>query len=157
MAEPAPSPRQRIGRRGALVAYWALVVSISIAAAASVTLQVFAAPPGPRFASCEEGLAALAAGVDRARAAAAASDGDEDAAIALFRRALDPDWSGVDGVATSCRGKPENERALDALERLRYAEEHAVRRESGELAPLRRRVQAVVDALPPPPAQNPRP
>jgi hypothetical protein len=157
MAESAPSPRQRTGRRAALVAYWALVVSISVAAAASVTLQVFAAPPGPAFASCEAGLRALSAAVDRARGAAAASEGDEDDAIARFRRALEPDWSGVDGVAASCRGKAENQRTLDALERLRYAEEHAVRRESGELAPLRRRVQAVVDALPPPPAQNPRP
>ncbi len=34
---------------------------------------------------------------------------------------------------------------LDAIERLRYAEEHAVRREAGELAPLRRKVQAIVD------------
>jgi hypothetical protein len=157
MADPAPSPRQRLGRRAALVVYWVVVVSISVAAAVSVTLQVFAAPPGPRFASCEDGLRALAAGVDRARAAAAASEGNEDEAIARFRGALDPDWSGLEGVASSCRGKAENERALDALERLRYAEEHAVRRESGELAPLRRRVQAVVDALPPQPAQTPRP
>jgi len=33
--------------------------------------------------------------------------------------------------------------ALDAIEQLRYAEEHAVRREAAELAPLRRRVQAI--------------
>ncbi len=127
------------------------------AAAVAVTLQVFAAPPGPRFGSCEDGIRALAGAIDRARAAAAASDGDEDDAIARFRRALEPDWAGFDGVASSCRTKPENQRALDAIERLRYAEEHAVRREAGELAPLRRRVQAIVDALPPPPAQNPRP
>ena len=67
------------------------------------------------------------------------------AALARFRSTLAPAWTYRDGVAASCRGSEDNERALDAIERLRYAEEHAARREAGDLAPLRRRVRAIVD------------
>jgi len=82
--------------------------------------------------------------VDRARLAAAGTEG-EDAALARFRSALEPEWSHRDGVASRCKGAAADEATLDAIERLRYAEEHAVRREAGELAPLRRRVQGIID------------
>jgi hypothetical protein len=68
----------------------------------------------------------------------------EDAALADFRRALSPEWDDRDHIEDLCRPSPSSMAALDALERLRYAEEHAVRREAAELAPLRRRVQAIV-------------
>ena len=71
-------------------------------------------------------------------------DGYAAAMTALIGE-LDPEWTYRDGVAATCRGSVEDERALDAIERLRYAEEHAARREAGDLAPLRRRVRAIVD------------
>jgi hypothetical protein len=160
MADPAQSPRERAGRRVALVLIWALAVALGLIPAASITFQVFAPEGGPKYASCTAGLAALSAAVDRARTTAASGEGAEDEALSRFRAALQPDWSGVDGVAMSCRGKPEDEGALDALERLRYAEEHAVRRESGDLAPLRREVRRKVpqaEASPPPSAPSSRP
>jgi hypothetical protein len=83
--------------------------------------------------------------VVRARDDAAKTDQGEDAALARFRSALEPEWSHRDDIAARCQGTPRDKGALDAIERLRYAEEHAVRREAGELAPLRRRVQAIVD------------
>jgi hypothetical protein len=43
-------------------------------------------------------------------------------------------------VAASCRPDRELAVALDVIERLRYAEERAVRREVTDLAPLRRKV-----------------
>jgi hypothetical protein len=106
---------------------------------------VYWSPAGPSpYAGCHEGLVALVAAVDRARSAAPGIDG-EDAAIDRFRGALLPEWSHRDSIAKACGGATDDQRALDAIERLRYAEEHAVRREAGDLAPLRRRVQAIVE------------
>ena len=118
---------------------------ICLSAAVQITLQVLQTPaPASPVAGCREGLRALHAAVDRARLAAAGVDGEE-AALDRFRRALEPDWRARDEVAARCKGSTPDEGALDAIERLRYAEEHAVRREAGELAPLRRRVQGIVD------------
>lgn len=137
-------PRAR-GRRIAQAAYYAVAAAIIIASTLQILQQVFFAPftPSP-YGSCREGLLALVRALERAREAAPGTDG-EDAALARFRGELDPEWTYRDGVAATCRGSAEDERALDAIERLRYAEEHAARREAGDLAPLRRRVRAIVD------------
>jgi hypothetical protein len=142
---PPLSPRAR-GRRIALIVYYALVVAVSLAGAVQITYQVLFQPePRPPYATCQDGLHALFSAVTRAREAAAGSDGDEDAALSRFRSALQPEWTYRDGVASLCRASARDAGALDAIERLRYAEEHAVRREAGELAPLRRSVQTIVD------------
>jgi hypothetical protein len=148
MPSPLPtalsSPR-KTGRRVAQIVFWAVVVAVCLAGAVQITGQVLFPPaasvPVP---SCHAGLRALHAAVDRARLAAASALG-EDAALDRFRSALEPEWSSRDLVASLCKGAATDEGALDAIERLRYAEEHAVRREAGELAPLRRRVQEIVD------------
>ncbi|WP_437960798.1 hypothetical protein WME76_14890 [Sorangium sp. So ce119] len=145
----APRGRRRgpraLGRRIAQVAYYSVAALIIVACTLQIIRQVFFLPvvPSP-YGSCQEGLLALVRAVDRARDAAPGTDG-EDAALARFRSKLAPEWTYRDGVAVSCRGSTEDERALDAIERLRYAEEHAARREAGDLAPLRRRVRAIVD------------
>ena len=58
-----------------------------------------------------------------------ATDG-EDAALARFRSALEPDWTLPGRGGRRVHARRANERrdaaALDAIERLRYAEEHAV-------------------------------
>lgn len=153
MAEPAPAPSptkrspRAIGRRIGAIVYWALVVGVSVTGAVQVTWQVLfqPGPPAP-YATCQDGLRALFGALVRARDAAGNTEAGEDAALARFRDALQPEWRYRDGVAAKCRGATKDEGALDAIERLRYAEEHAVRREAGELAPLRRRVQGIVDA-----------
>ncbi len=125
--------------------YYGLAALVIVAATVQIVRQVFFQPVSPSpYAGCREGLIALAGAVDRAREAAPGTDG-EDAAIARFRSALEPEWGYRDGIAASCRGASENERALDAIERLRYAEEHAARREAGDLAPLRRKVRDIVN------------
>ncbi len=142
---PPLSPRAR-GRRIALVVYYALVVAVCLAGAVQITYQVLFEPePKAPYATCHEGLRALFSAVTRAREAAAGSGGDEDTALSRFRTALQPEWTYRDGVAFRCRASARDAGTLDAIERLRYAEEHAVRREAGELAPLRRSVQAIVD------------
>jgi hypothetical protein len=144
---PKPTSARIKGRRVAFAVYYGLLAAICAAAAVQISQQVFftSSPPSP-FASCHEGLRALHAALDRARTAAGTDGEDsEDTAIARFRSALDPEWTYRDGIAASCKASAGDQRALDAIERLRYAEEHAVRREAGELAPLRRRVQAIVE------------
>ena len=151
----APASARRSGRRAAIGVFWAVTVAVALASAFQVSQQVLFNPcpgglscsPTPTaatFTTCRDGLLALHAAVERARLAAAGTDG-EDAALARFRAALTPEWGHRDDVAAACHGAAEDEGALDAIERLRYAEEHAVRREAGELAPLRRRVEAIVD------------
>jgi hypothetical protein len=149
---PTMTPRRR-GRRIAFAVYYAVVAAVSIAGATQITQQVLLGPtPGGPYPSCQEGLRALYDAVIRARDDAAKTDQGEDAALARFRSALEPEWRYRDDIASRCRDAPRDKGALDAIERLRYAEEHAVRREAGELAPLRRRVQAIVDRdLPSPP------
>ncbi len=145
MADPAPPPPRRRARRVAQAVYWAMVGLIGLACAVQITLQALFQPVAkPPYTSCHEGLRKLHEAVARARQEGAGTDG-EDAALLRFRAALSPEWGYRDGIAALCRGAERDEGALDAIERLRYAEEHAVRREAGELAPLRRRVQAIVD------------
>jgi hypothetical protein len=116
-----------------------------VGATFQICRQVFFRPVTPSpYATCREGVRALFDAVERARRAAPGTDG-EDAAIERFRAALGPTWQHFDGVAAACKPSQKDQGALDAIERLRYAEEHAVRREAGDLAPLRRQVQAIID------------
>jgi precorrin-6B methylase 1 len=93
----------------------------------------------------------LEQGVERARRAAGElSEASEDAALARFRQALLPGWDRRDEIAAACESNAEQVRALDVIERLRYAEERAVRREVSELAPLRRKVEALRTSPPKP-------
>jgi hypothetical protein len=123
------------------------VTAVFIAlAAGNVTWQVWS----PSFSGyapedCRAGLAQLAAAVYRARRAAGSlNTGDEDAALREFRGSLRPEWDRHDGIARACQSRGELSQALDVIDRLRYAEERAVRREVSELAPLRRRTEHIL-------------
>lgn len=157
--DPPPLPPRVLGRRVALVVYYIGVVAVSLVAAVQITWQVFFGPaPAPPYATCHDGLHALFGAVSHAREAAAGSDTEgEDEALARFRDAIEPVWTYRDSIASRCRGARRDQATLDAIERLRYAEEHAVRREAEDLAPLRRRVQALVERElgPTPPATPP--
>jgi len=145
-----PTGARKIGRRVAQGLYYGLVVAIGVAAVTQVSQQVFCVEPPaepPPFATCDEGLRELLAAVERGRRAAewAAPDGgdtDEEAALARYRAAVAPVWRHRDAVAALCTGK--RRAALDAVERLRYSEEHGVRSQAGELTALRRRVRKLV-------------
>jgi hypothetical protein len=152
-----PQSAKTLGRRIALALFYALVGAICAAATIQVAAQVFTEGPRSPYPSCDDGLRALVAALERARSAAAEGSGPsqenegEDAALARFRSALEPEWRYRDGIAAACRESETSEQALDVIERLRYAEEHAVRREAGDLAPLRRKVRALVPAGSAPP------
>ena len=144
------------GRRIAFVLYLLVAGAIAAAGSIQVFLQAFQRHEAPELgiASCADGLARLTAAIERARKAGSSTDG-EDAALASFRGGLRPEWDDRDHIEDLCRPSPSSMAALDAIERLRYAEEHAVRREASELAPLRRRVQAIGPRDPGPPGASP--
>jgi hypothetical protein len=146
--EPSASENEakKRGRRVAMTLYYAVVVIFVAVAAGNVIWQVWA----PSFTEyppvdCTKGLCELAGAIERAqRAAHALDDDDEAAALSRFREALYPEWARHDAIAASCRRDAPLASALDVIERLRYAEERAVRRESTELVPLRQKVSQFV-------------
>lgn len=140
------SEARRRGRRAAMVVYYAIVAAFGVLVAGNITWQVWAPAFEPHATvACAPSLRGLAEAVNRARArASAASAGGEDAAIAAFRAALLPEWNERDAIARSCEASPKLAAALDTIERLRYAEERAVRREVADLAPLRQQVRQMM-------------
>jgi hypothetical protein len=143
---------RRRTRRAVMAAYYAVTVLFIVVAAGNVTWQIWS----PRFrqhapTDCGAGLEALKQGVARARQAAGElSEASEDAALERFRQALLPEWERHDAIAAACESHADLAAALDVIERLRYAEERAVRREVTELAPLRRRVEQLRTSPPSP-------
>jgi hypothetical protein len=133
---------RRRGRRAMMTAYYLVVVGFILAAGGNVAWQVWS----PVFQSyptgdCRAGLRQLAKAIERARQAAGnLSEASEDEALRQFRSALSPDWDRHDAIVNACRPDSALSVALDVIERLRYAEERAVRREVSDLAPLRRKV-----------------
>jgi hypothetical protein len=141
---------RRRGRRGLMIAYYTIVAGFILLAAGNVTYQVWA----PVFRTypdldCRGGLSDLARAIDRARQAASSfSEAGEDIALAQFRGALSPEWDRHDAIAKACGRDRELASLLDVVERLRYAEERAVRREVSDLAPLRRKVGQISSSPP---------
>lgn len=139
--------RRRTGRRLALTVFYALVVLFTLGAAAQISIQVYSANT-PWDAGCEQGLRSLERSI---RVAQGVSEGGGSAEESLqrFRRSVAPAWGARDTIERACRatGDPRMVEAFDAIERLRYAEESAIRREGNELAPLRRRVHGLLGGL----------
>ena len=148
---PAPPGLDRASRRGRTVAtaIFALVVSALTALWAGQILQqlvVHHSSTGPAT-ECRPGVRALIDAVRRARQAAAEETGGEKPALGRFRATLAPAWRIRPDLTAACAGDPAAARALKEVDLLRYAEEHAVRYESAELARRRRRVLAIETTL----------
>jgi hypothetical protein len=132
---------RRRGRRWAFGLFYSLAVLFTAVLSVQVAWQVWApsrapgAPPG-----CTEGLRSLLEGLDGARAAAEGSDVTPEQALRQFRASLGEAWGARDTVSEACRGEARWREAFDLVERLRYAEESAVRRDARDLGLLRRRV-----------------
>jgi hypothetical protein len=135
----------RAGRRIALVLLFGSLAAFVTGATAQIVRQVFWPAPAsgdernPGYPTCRAGLAALHDAVDRARGAAE-GEADVEAALARFRTALQPEWGRFEAIRGLCEKTEADQHSLDAVERLRYAEEHAVRREAGSLEVLRKQV-----------------
>jgi hypothetical protein len=137
------------GRRIAQIIYYALAALVATAATVQITRQVFFAPEAPRHTveSCSQGLHRLYDAVERGRAAAerALPDESEEAPLLRFRAEVAGAWDEHDRVAELCAGEPEHRQLLEALDRLRYSEEHGVRHQAVELTALRRRVRKLME------------
>lgn len=135
---------RRTGRRVAIGLLFTFLAAFVTAVTLQLTLQVFfrSAPSPATFASCRDGTRALYASVRRA-VTEAEGETDVPEALSRFRAALAPDWDQVEHVRKLCAasGSDSDRASLDAVERLRYAEEHAVRREAASLEHLRKQVE----------------
>jgi hypothetical protein len=148
VAEKASLTRvRRNGRRVGIVVFAIIVVSATAIWTTEILLAVFKPPVVAIAAECNAGTRQLLLAVRRARMAAAAESGDERAALARFRAALEPEWSTRVSLDSVCRSDTKAQAALTEIDALRYAEEHAVRYEAVGLAPQRRRVQALYETL----------
>jgi hypothetical protein len=118
-----------------------------IVCGSQVIYQGFASPVSESPRDCQTGISELIQALRRARLAAAEEPLGERASLARFRHALLPEWQRRAQVAALCGADSRALADLSAVDRLRYAEEHAVRYESVDLAPSRRRVLAVEQSL----------
>lgn len=138
----------RTGRRISLILLFGGLAAFVVGSTTQIIQQVFFAPAGEMpYQSCRDGLDHLHEAVARARTSA---EGEADVGIALsrFRAALLPDWGYFEAVRGVCAATPAGQHGLDAVERLRYAEEHAVRREATGLEVLRKQVAKELQSAP---------
>lgn len=127
--------------------FFAGLLAFIVASTSQIISQLFFSQDGPPpYATCAEGLGALSVSLEEATRAAESPE-EVDTALARFREKLSPSWRHFDGIRGLCHEEKQR-LGLDALERLRYAEEHAVRRESFSLAALRRQVASALTDLP---------
>ena len=158
--KPALTPSRRMGRRVAAGIYYATMAAIAVASLVQITRQVFfpqqPSSPAP-FSTCVDGLRELYQAIERGGPGAAPppppraaetpdaqGERNEEAALLRYRSAVTPTWQHRNAVARLCANDRSHRESLDAIERLRYSEEHGVRHQAAELTALRRRVQKLV-------------
>jgi len=135
-----PSRVRRRGRTIGAAAIVTIVTSFTAVCSVEIILQAWTPTAAAATTPCRPGVTALIDAVRRARNAAAEVSGGEGQALSVYRRALEPEWSTVSAIGRECLGDAEAERALDAVDRLRYAEERAIRYEALDLEKRRREV-----------------
>lgn len=138
---------RRRGRRVAIAFFGGFVALFIAIASFNVIQQIFApSSPNEPLGSCPDEVRGLVHALERARMAASEVDtASEAAALSRFRLALRPEWDRYSSIVDRCRDQREMRDALKTIERLRYAEEHAVRLEASELAPLRLAVRRLMN------------
>jgi hypothetical protein len=147
MSDSALERARRRGRQIGIGLFATIMSSFIVVCGSQVMYQGFASPVSEPPRDCRTGISELIQALRRARLAAAEEPLGERASLARFRQALLPEWHGRGEVAAACGTDAQALEALSAVDRLRYAEEHAVRYESVDLAPSRRRVLALEQSL----------
>jgi hypothetical protein len=133
-------------RRWIHVAYFCFVVVVVLACMANLIRQVARPDAQDETVRCGPDIEGLMTAVERARAAACKTELDEDEAVSAFQAALQPEWERWGAIRRACSESPGLRETLDAIQYLRYAEENTVRRESSELASLRRRARELLES-----------
>ena len=133
----------RRGRGIAIALFAAIVTTFTAVCTVEIIRQAWETQPAPPNVGCRDGIRDLIQAVHRARSAAANGTGGERDAVARFRASLEPEWSIRPGLAAVCAADEVASQALGDVDRLRYAEEHALRYEALDVAARRRRVDAI--------------
>jgi hypothetical protein len=143
---PAEDPRVRFARRTTIGLFYGGVVLFCAAMSTQISIQVLSTNDGAYPGTCRDGLRALAEALDSARNASEGVDDQPEVAIAKFRGALSPAWDARDAVTKTCAQEHDATLTadLDLIERLRAAEESAVRRDARDLSSLRRKTREAV-------------
>jgi hypothetical protein len=148
VSDDGSAQRGQLGRTLGICVYAFLVAGFTIVCSVQICLQVWAPHVEPAPFDCSAGTVALIDAIDTARTAAAAEP-DEQAALAKFRGALASTWKYRPALTRACAPNREALRHLRAVDRLRYAEEHAVRYAAVDLAQRRDEVKRLMNTLRP--------
>jgi hypothetical protein len=141
---------ERRGRSLGTLVFGLLIAVPTVVWATQVIIQAFDAPDATGL-ECKAGLVALLEGLDQARVSAHPA-ANEDDALSAFRQNLGAEWTTARRVRTACKGDPERLGQFGKIERLRYAEEHAVRYQTRGLSADRNAVDKIRHEL-----QRPKP
>lgn len=147
LSESALDRARRRGRRLGIALYSVIMSAFILVCGTQVMYQGFWSPKADTSPDCKSGISSLISALRRARAAAAEEPLGERASLARFRQALLPEWQARGNLSKACGDDVWARHALSAIDRLRYAEEHAVRYESVDLAPSRRQVLVVEQTI----------
>lgn len=124
-----------------------IVTTFTAVCSIQIIQQAWSPPGHPGTLECRDGVMGLIRAVHRAREAAARSSGGERSALEMFRRTLEPEWSLRADLSGKCAKDAVMSKALPKIDRLRYAEEHALRYEALDVASRRREVDAIQERL----------
>ncbi len=135
------------GRRIGIATFATIVASFVGICSAQILYQGFHSPDSTAALDCGQGIHRLISEIRQARAAAAVEVLGERAAMAKFRGALARDRDSRKSLERQCETDAWGKKALLAVDEWRWAEENAVRYESVDLAPSRRRIQSIESQL----------
>lgn len=133
----------RTGRRVGVAVFGGIIAAFVLICSAQIMYQGFSEPRGAALRDCREGIRTLVNAVREARTASSGGDLDERTALRRFREVVVPAWTSRPDLVQKCGSDSWATRAVQAVDEWRWAEENAVRYESVDLAPSRRRIQAI--------------
>lgn len=137
---------RQTGRTIGIAVFGTLMAAFTAVCSIQICLQVWSPRVVPLHVGCSAGTLQLVEAIEAARLASA-GEAEEHAALAKFRGALSPAWTFRPALNVACAGDTAAVRRLHAVDRLRYAEEHAVRYGAVDLAKRRQEVQAFIPLL----------
>jgi hypothetical protein len=145
-AEERLTSVRQTGRTIGIAVFGTLMAAFTAVCSIQICLQVWRPHSEPLHAGCSAGTLQLVEAIEAARVASA-DEAEEQAALAKFRGALSPAWTFRPALNGACAGDTAAVRRLHAVDRLRYAEEHAVRYGAVDLAKRRQEVKALIPLL----------
>ena len=137
---------RQLGRTTGIAVFSLIVATFTVVCSVQICLQVWMPEITPGTIDCSAGTLRLVEAIEAARIASA-DQAEEQAALARFRGALTPAWTHRAAIDRACAGDVEAIQRLRAVDRLRYAEEHAVRYGAVDLAKRRQEVKRLIPLL----------